>query len=159
MQSPCVVFVLDSFWCLYFTHWHKSSSVKTKWVSVGLWCSHLHTRHRNNAAIWFIYRWAATPVRSEPEVEMTNTIRRQIHHPVCSDSNCPGSMSQWPCYKYKGCCFDRDDIGASHIHLSQTPPLFVMTHFQFRKRGPTEDEQCPTWEGDGLWEQVAVSVI
>lgn len=29
------------------------------------------------------------------------------------------------------------------MHLSPTPPLFVMTHFQFSKRGPAVDEQCP----------------
>lgn len=67
---------------------------------------------------------------------MTNTIKEQIHHPMCSDSNCPGSMSQSPPVKNTRDAPLTDDIGGSHMHLCQTPPLFVMTHFQFRKRAP-----------------------
>lgn len=65
--------------------------------SVVLWCTHLHMQDRNNASIWAVCRLATIPIRSQPEVEMTNTIRQRIHHPVSSDSNCPGSMSQSPC--------------------------------------------------------------
>lgn len=46
-----------------------------------MWCKHSHTQDRNNASIWSICRLAAIPIRSQPEVEMTNTIRQQIHHP------------------------------------------------------------------------------
>lgn len=68
---------------------------------------------------------------------MTNTIRQQIHHPVRSDSNCPVSMSRFHLVKNtRDAPLTDMTLAPSHIHLSQTPSPFVMTHFQFNKRAP-----------------------
>lgn len=96
-----VIFILTHFEVHIFPPMPQESFTKSSEGHLGcsavLWCIHLHMQDRNNASVWAVCRSPAVPIRSQPEVEMTNTIRQQIHHPVCSDSNCPGSMSQSPC--------------------------------------------------------------
>lgn len=114
---------------------------------------------RNNASIWTVCRWATIPIRSQPEVEMTNTIRQQIHHPVCSDSNCPGCMSQSPpLLKIQGMLlWQRWHRRQSHAFKPDTSAICYDT-LSIKQNGPAEDEQCPTWEEEGLCERRSLCV-